>query len=237
MKRYKCFMVMAAMFLLMSTSMMALADADEWDDDSARQGDAAEQYYLGTCYASGNVVRKNYVLAVRCYRKAAEQGHVVAQYELGKCYANGDGVKKDLQEAMIWWRKAARQGNAAAQRELESYSGNGENKDMKVAVKVNVEREIAEARQAMSCEEYAEAVRHYGIACKLLKEVPTSAELRRECDQGIAEGLYRAALQEDKEGRRDRAKILMNKAIDMCHPEAKRMLMKWSAEKVLKTGK
>lgn len=229
MKLHKCFMVLVEASILASMSMMALADADEWDDDSAQQGDAAEQYYLGTCYASGNVVRKNYVLAVRCYRKAAEQGHVVAQYELGKCYANGDGVKKDLHEAMIWWRKAARQGNAAAQRELERCSSNGEGKDMKVEAKVKAEHEIAEARQSMSCGEYAEAVRHYGIACKLLNEVPASVELRRECDQGVAEGLYRAALQEDKEGRRERAEILMNKALDMRHPKASKVLELWHA--------
>ena len=97
------------------------------------------------------------------------------------------------------------------------------------ALDVQAKREISEARQAMSDEEYDEAVRHYGLALKLLNDRPASKGLRRECDQGMAEGLYRAALQEDDLGRRDRAVKLMEKAIDMRHPKARRVLEKWNA--------
>ncbi len=38
---------------------------------------------------------KDYVEAVKWYRKAAEQNHAVAQVNLGVCYANGNGVVKD----------------------------------------------------------------------------------------------------------------------------------------------
>ncbi|MBR2839544.1 MAG: hypothetical protein IKE55_12215 [Kiritimatiellae bacterium] len=95
---------------------------------------------------------------------------------------------------------------------------------------VQAKREVEEAREAMDGGEYAEAVRHYGLALKLLNDSPSSKKLRRECDQGIAEGLYRAALQEDDLGRRERAVKLMEKAIDMRHPKARRMLDKWQAE-------
>ena len=91
-------------------------------------------------------------------------------------------------------------------------------------------REIDEARRSMSDEEYDEAVRHYGLAVKLLNDSPASKDLHRECRQGVAEGLYRAALQENELGRRDRAVRLMEKAIDMRHPKARRMLEKWNAE-------
>ena len=97
------------------------------------------------------------------------------------------------------------------------------------ALDVQAKREILEARQCMSDEEYGEAVRHYGLALKLLNDRPSSKMLRKECDQGVAEGLYRAALQEDELGRRDRAVKLMEKAIDMRHPKARRMLEKWNA--------
>ena len=90
-------------------------------------------------------------------------------------------------------------------------------------------REIAEARECMENEEYTEAVRHYGLAAKLLNDRPGSRNLRKECDQGIAEGLYRAALQEDQLGRRERAIKLMDKAVDMRHPKARRVLEKWNA--------
>lgn len=91
-------------------------------------------------------------------------------------------------------------------------------------------REINEARQAMSDAEYDEAVRHYGNAMKLLNDRQSSTNLRRECETGVAEGLYRAALQEDDLGRRDKAMKKMEKALDMRHPKARRMLEKWTAE-------
>ena len=98
------------------------------------------------------------------------------------------------------------------------------------ALDVQAKREIAEARRAMADEEYDEAVKHYGLALKLLNDRQSSKNLRKECDQGIAEGLYRAALQEDTLGRRDRAVKLMEKAIDMRHPKARRVMEKWNAE-------
>ena len=97
------------------------------------------------------------------------------------------------------------------------------------ALDQQAKREISEARRSMSDEEYDEAVRHYGLALKLLNDRPASKNLRRECDQGMAEGLYRAALQADDLGRRDRAVRLMEKAIDMRHPKARRVLEKWNA--------
>ena len=98
------------------------------------------------------------------------------------------------------------------------------------ALDVQAKREITEARLAMKNEEYSEAVRHYGLALKFLNDRQSSKDFRKECDQGVAEGLYRAALQEDDLGRREKAIELMEKAIDMRHPKARRVLEKWNAE-------
>ena len=97
------------------------------------------------------------------------------------------------------------------------------------ALDVQAKREIAEARQSMRDAEYGEAVRHYGLALKLLNDRPSSKDLRKECEQGVAEGLYRAALQESDLGRRERAVKLMEKAIDMRHPKARRVLEQWNS--------
>lgn len=91
-------------------------------------------------------------------------------------------------------------------------------------------RNIVLARECMSDGEFLEAVRYYGQAAKLLNDSPTSKSLRRECDQGMAEGLFRAAVQEDELGRRDRAISLMEKALDMRHPKARRTLDRWTTE-------
>ena len=98
------------------------------------------------------------------------------------------------------------------------------------ALDQQAKREIADARACMSDAEYSDAVRHYGLALKLLNDRPASKMLRKECNQGIAEGLYRAALQEDELGRRDQAQKLMEKALDMRHPRARKVLEKWVAE-------
>ena len=91
-------------------------------------------------------------------------------------------------------------------------------------------REILQARKCMESEEYIEAVRYYGLAQKLLNDSASTKNLRKECDQGIAEGLYRAALQEEDLGRREKAKEYMQKALDMRHPKARRTLERWMNE-------
>lgn len=70
---------------------------------------------------------KNYVEAVKWYRKAAEQGLAEAQYNLGVCYANGQGITQSYTEAVKWYRKAAEQGLAGAQFNLglHYYKGEG----------------------------------------------------------------------------------------------------------------
>ena len=54
------------------------------------------------------------------------------------------------------------------------------------ALDVQAKREIDLARQNMAGEEYDEAVRHYGLALKLLNDRQSSKAFRKECDLGIA---------------------------------------------------
>ena len=63
---------------------------------------------------AGRGVAKDYVEAVKWYRKAAEQGHTEAQFNLGYCYANGQGVGKDKVEAYAWFSMAAKADSDAA---------------------------------------------------------------------------------------------------------------------------
>lgn len=98
------------------------------------------------------------------------------------------------------------------------------------AFKLQAEREIAEAEKCMAGEEFQEAARHYALAMKLLNSSPSLSGLRKKCQEGIAEGLYRAALQENATGRRERALKLIQKAIDCRHPKARRQHEAWIAE-------
>lgn len=85
---------------------------------AAERGIASAQTYLGSLYAAGSGVTRNYAKAAYWYRKAAEQGDVTAQVNLGLLYENGQGVARNDQAAAHWFREAAKQGNAEAQNNL-----------------------------------------------------------------------------------------------------------------------
>ncbi len=104
------------------------------------------------------------------------------------------------------------------------------------AYDLQAKREIEQARAFMRAEEYMDAAKHYRIAQKLLNDSPNSESLRKECSQGVAEGLYRAAFQEEAAGRRNRAIKLMRKALDLRHPKALRQLEIWSSETDVNAG-
>src|SRR5437667_384295 len=93
----------------------------------AENGDAQSQYEFGVALDFGKLgTTKDYVEAVKWFRKAADQGLAEAQCGLGFCYINGAGVPKDLAEALKWYRKAAEQNFAQAQYDLGLCYANGE---------------------------------------------------------------------------------------------------------------
>ena len=115
-----------------------LIETEKTIQERAEAGDAEAQSNLGVMYEKGEGVPKDYVEAVKWYRKAAEQGDAygqkqlvkwyrkaaeqgvaIAQVNLGWMYDNGEGVPKDSSEATKWYRKAAKQGNADAKEWLK----------------------------------------------------------------------------------------------------------------------
>jgi len=103
----------------------------------AESGDAKAQDNLGVMYMNGQGVTKDYVEAVKWFRKSAEQGHTEAQCDLGLMYIKGWGVPKDEAKAAEWFRKSAEQGYAEAQCNLGFMyiNGQGVTKDYVEAVK------------------------------------------------------------------------------------------------------
>ena len=141
----------------------------------AEQGDAIAQCILGSCYASGRGVARDYMEAVKWYRLSAEQGYATAQNRLGVCYYFGRGVAQDYAEAVEWYRKAADQGNAFAQDNLGGCysSGHGVAQDYAEAVKwyrLSAEQGYAAAQNRLGvcyasgrgvARDYTEAVKWY----------------------------------------------------------------------------
>ena len=76
----------------------------------ADQGHVKSMNNLGTMYAQGKGVSRNYPLAAFYYRRAASQNDARAAYNLGIAYENGRGVPKDDGEAVKWYRQAADRG-------------------------------------------------------------------------------------------------------------------------------
>lgn len=99
---------------------IALFDSKQYDSamklfqETAGQGDAQAERYLGLMYEQGQGVIINMARAAEWYRKAAEHGDDKAQVKLGRLYQRGDGVPQDAKEALRWYRRAAEQGNATA---------------------------------------------------------------------------------------------------------------------------
>ena len=85
----------------------------------AEQGDAKSQFALGAMYYYGKGVPKDYVEAVRWYRKSADQGFPQAQYALGFMYYYGYGVQRDRVQAGDLFQQAAAHGNKDAERAIE----------------------------------------------------------------------------------------------------------------------
>ena len=81
---------------------------------SAEQGDATAQGYLGAMYFHGKGVPQSNREAVKWFRKAAEQGNAGAQAFLGGKYAAGEGVLQDFMKAHAWMNLAAAQGDKEA---------------------------------------------------------------------------------------------------------------------------
>jgi hypothetical protein len=81
-------------------------------------GSLEEQFQKAERHYYGHGVRKNFILALRAYLKAAEQGHAAAQNRLGWMHEKGEGTDVDYSQAVEWYRKAADQGHVNAMNDL-----------------------------------------------------------------------------------------------------------------------
>lgn len=64
-----------------------------------KQGDTVVQTDLGTEYALGSEVIRDYRQAQKWFRSATDKGNPLAQYNLGLMYAHGKSVPVDLKDA------------------------------------------------------------------------------------------------------------------------------------------
>ena len=73
----------------------------------------------GLMYDNAYGVSRDYIEAMKWYRKASDQGNSNAQENIGVMYENGDGVDKDLEQAVRWYKTAAAQGVERAKNNVD----------------------------------------------------------------------------------------------------------------------
>lgn len=109
----------------LKTKLKSLKKQVEDEFDKNMELFASDQNDLGNKYFYGKGVTKDYIEAIKWYRKAAYLGNKYAYYNLGNIYQNGFGVTKDYSEAIKWYRRAASQNHMAAQYNLGRMYENG----------------------------------------------------------------------------------------------------------------
>jgi hypothetical protein len=82
--------------------------------ESAAQGNAQAQNYLGLMYMNGTGVNTDYPQALSWYNKAAAQGNFSGECNLGIMYERGLGVPKDKVTAYMWYILATQGGSPLA---------------------------------------------------------------------------------------------------------------------------
>lgn len=75
--------------------------------ESAQEGNAEAQNYVGEIYEKGIGGSPDYELAANWYKKAAAQGNNRAQLNLGYFYEQGLGVEKNIPLALNYYREAS----------------------------------------------------------------------------------------------------------------------------------
>jgi len=75
--------------------------------ESASQGDAKAQFFVGEIFEKGMGQEPDLELAIMWYRRAVKQDYAPAKMALGRLYELGLGVEKDLVEAMNLYRQAS----------------------------------------------------------------------------------------------------------------------------------
>ncbi|MCK5189618.1 MAG: sel1 repeat family protein [Methylococcales bacterium] len=97
-------LIIFILFSFNATAQMSKEDIKQVFFD-ANSGNYKAQNYLGSMYAAGAGVDRNYQHAAEWYRKSSDQGYVDASIRLGYLYKEGRGVQRDYDEARKLFEK------------------------------------------------------------------------------------------------------------------------------------
>lgn len=95
-----------------------LEDALIWFLESATQGNAVAQKYVGDCFYFGAGVEEDENEAFKWYERSAQSGYSKGEIAVGDVYFGGYCVDYNREEAFKWYQKSALQDDPEAQLKL-----------------------------------------------------------------------------------------------------------------------
>ncbi len=102
------------------------AQALQWFEKSAKNGNGDACFYMGVFYSEGYGVSVNKAQALNWYLKAEKYGNTDCLYNIGQIYIKGYGVEQNYKKAFEYYKKAAKHGVEAAIYNLACCYGNGD---------------------------------------------------------------------------------------------------------------
>lgn len=102
---------------------------------TARAGNSKEMLRLGNYYYEGRGGKRDMVLAIQYFKRAAAAGSADAAYKLGNIYFYGDSVTPNAKQAKTWYMTSARLGMAQGYFRVGEmyYKGQGIPADVSIA--------------------------------------------------------------------------------------------------------
>ena len=112
-----------------------LAEAVDWLQKAAAQGQPDAEFHVGQLFDFGFGVVQDERLALEWYRKAADHGSAAAQRAVGDFYRTGRGTSADAAAAARWYRLGADGDDIRAQFQLGQmyFTGTGVTLDYEAA--------------------------------------------------------------------------------------------------------
>ena len=109
------------------TAQKRLEEIGKWWAPANEKNDAQAQCNVGTCYFTGNGVKKDLAKALVWFKKAADQNNLEGIVRVADCQFYGYGVKQDPKAAVGTYQEAAEKGQSYAMFRLgQCYeTGNG----------------------------------------------------------------------------------------------------------------
>ena len=99
------------------------AEAVNWLEKAARNGNTGAMLELGKLYKTGVGALQNFETSARWIQLAANKGNAEGMLELGRMYREGVGFEKDVVRAYVWFNRAAAAQEMNAVRERENIAG------------------------------------------------------------------------------------------------------------------